>query len=385
MVDFDSLMQPIDSDNPSGKDLRLDPADTIFPQLETMRQEIDPTIDPGGESKSADWPGVVQLAGDTLSSGCKDLELGAILTQGLVRVEGFPGLLTGLRLLRGLVTDFWPTVHPGWDEGEIVEPIRARPLSWVGSAKDFLLSIKAVPLSSPIGDTPYSWFDYEQSQRVDQAARQSDQGPYQELVASGFITGEQWRSSLGATPPERMELVTSALTECLDELRNLDRACEEQFEEDPPFFLDLRNLLEEIQEYLVSFQSSAGAAVAAVPAPEVAATGTAAPVLTTPTAASGVPAGPISSRDEAYRRLREAAEFLRKTEPHSPVPALVDRAVRWGNMNFENLFEDVVKNKDARTQTRDLLGLNTEGSSTKPKTSPPPTSAASQSPKRMNG
>ena len=55
--------------------------------------------------------------------------------------------------------------------------------------------------------------------------------------------------------------------------------------------------------------------------------------------ASGAPAGPIASRDEAYRRLREVAEFLRKTEPHSPVPPLLDRAVRWGNMSFEKLFD----------------------------------------------
>jgi predicted component of type VI protein secretion system len=73
------------------------------------------------------------------------------------------------------------------------------------------------------------------------------------------------------------------------------------------------------------------------------------------------PSGPITSRDEAYRRLREAAEYLRKTEPHSPVPSLVDRAVRWGNMTFENLFDDVVKNQDVRSQTKDLLGLQESG------------------------
>jgi type VI secretion system protein ImpA len=55
--------------------------------------------------------------------------------------------------------------------------------------------------------------------------------------------------------------------------------------------------------------------------------------------------------------LREVAEFLRKTEPHSPVPPLIDRAVRWGNMTFENLFDDVVKNQDVRSQTKEMLGL----------------------------
>ena len=221
MVDFDALMQPIDPDNPSGIDIRLDAADTTFAQLEEMRQEVDPAIDPGGQAKSADWAGVVRLAGEVLAERTKDLELAAIYTQGLAIQEGLPGLLTGLRLVRGLVTDFWETVHPGWDDGEIIEPIRARPLSWLGSAKDFQLAVKKIPLSAPIGDVPRTWFDYEQSQRVDKAAVQADQGPYQELLEAGFITGEQWRGSLAATPPERMAEVRTGLTDCLAELEEL--------------------------------------------------------------------------------------------------------------------------------------------------------------------
>jgi type VI secretion system protein ImpA len=363
MVDFDSLLQPISADNPSGNNIRLDPSDATFTQLEVMRQDVDPTTDPGGETRSADWKGVVRLASEALTTRSKDLELASFLTQAMVETEGFSGLLTGLRLQRSLVGEFWPTLHPGWDEGEIIEPIRARPLSWLGSSKDFLRSVKNIPLSAPIGDEAFSWFDYEQSQRVDQAARQSDQGPLKELLASGFIPGEKWRSSLSGTPPERLQGVLTAIAECLAELQNLDQACEEKFQEDMPFFLDLRNLLEEIKEYLEQAQAGSVDAMADDAAPgegfaEGAAGQPGAAAATAGAAAvAAPPPGPISSRDEAYRRLREAAEYLRKTEPHSPVPMLLDRAVRWGNMNFENLFDDFVKNKEARSQTRDLLGL----------------------------
>lgn len=391
MVDFDALMQPIDAESPSGGDLRLDAADTTFAQLDEMRQEIDPAINPDGVAKSAHWPGVVELTAETLSTRTKDLELAAILTQGLVVTEGLPGLLTGLTLVRRLVTDFWETVHPGWDEGEIIEPIRARSISWIGSAKDFLAVVKKIPLSAPIGEEPHSWFDYEQSQRVDRAATQADQGPYQELLADGFITGEQWRGSLGGTPPERMEAVQSGLTNSLAELQALNTACEEKFQEDAPFLLDLRDLLEEIQQYLEQFQSSSSGASAATqagkapqPAPAAAPSSPMAQTNPNPNATAAAPAGPIASRDEAYRRLREVAEYLRKTEPHSPVPPLLDRAVRWGNMSFEKLFDDVVKNKDAQLQTRDLLGLEIKSPEKKPVARQGSTPAAGQSPKRMN-
>ena len=54
-------------------------------------------------------------------------------------------------------------------------------------------------------------------------------------------------------------------------------------------------------------------------------------------AARQVSAGPIQSRAEAYKRLGEAADYLIKAEPHSPVPYLVKRAVAWGNMSFGEL------------------------------------------------
>ena len=383
MVNFDALMQPIGPDKPSGDDLRLDSSDTTFAQLEEMRQEIDPAIDPGGTAKRADWPGVVKLAEEALIGSTKDLELAAILTQGLVVQEGFPGLLTGLRLVKGMISDFWETVHPGWDEGEIIEPIRARPLSWLGSSKDFLLAVKRIPLSAPIGAAAHSWFDYEQSQRVDKAAIMADQGPLQELLAAGLITGEQWRGSLGGTPPERMETVQAGLTDSLGELEELNKTCEEYYKEDSPYLLDLRNLLEEIHQYMSQFQSSsagAGPADSAASQPDALPGAQATPLV--PVAAGS--GGPISSRDEAYRRLREVAEYLRRSEPHSPVPPLLDRAVRWGNMTFEKLFEDVVKNKDAQMQTRDLLGLESERSAPKSINSQSSPPAAGQQPKRMN-
>ena len=74
-------------------------------------------------------------------------------------------------------------------------------------------------------------------------------------------------------------------------------------------------------------------------------------------AAGGSLHGPIKSREQAFRGLREIAEFLRRTEPHSPVAPLIDRAIKWGNMSFTTLFTDVVKNPEVRNQVLEVLGL----------------------------
>lgn len=391
MPEFDDFLKPISAEKPAGENVRLDGADLTLSQLEEMRTAVDGALDPSGESRAQDWKGVVRLCEETLTTRTKDLEIAAYYTQGLAYTEGWGGLLKGLRIVRGLVEEFWESVHPGWDDGEIVEPIRARPINWLASSREFLTAVKKIRVTDPIGGTQHTWFDYEQSKRVDSAAIHADQGPYQELIASGLISGEQWRGSLGGTPPERVEAVQSALREVIAEIAALDKACEDRFEEDPPYMMELVQLLEEIQDYLEQYQASGGVAQAeAQPAPQAAAASAAA----TPAAAaaptnSGVAAaaGPIATRDDAYRRLREVAEYLRKTEPHSPVPALLDRAVRWGNMSFEKLFDDVVKNREARTQTRDLLGLEA-ASDPNPGAAPAESSARQRmndsSPKRLS-
>ncbi len=67
--------------------------------------------------------------------------------------------------------------------------------------------------------------------------------------------------------------------------------------------------------------------------------------------------GPVGSRVDAMRRLQEVADFLRRTEPHSPVSYLVQRAVKWGNMPLEDVIKELVKDSGARDAIFETLGL----------------------------
>ena len=68
--------------------------------------------------------------------------------------------------------------------------------------------------------------------------------------------------------------------------------------------------------------------------------------------------GLIRSREEAYRRLAEAADYLLRTEPHSPTPYLVMRAVAWGNLPLTGLLQELVQNEGDLQQLYKLLGMN---------------------------
>jgi len=47
----------------------------------------------------------------------------------------------------------------------------------------------------------------------------------------------------------------------------------------------------------------------------------------------------IESREQAYRILGEVADYLERTEPHSPTPYLIRRAISWGEMNFHKFLQ----------------------------------------------
>jgi type VI secretion system protein ImpA len=73
-------------------------------------------------------------------------------------------------------------------------------------------------------------------------------------------------------------------------------------------------------------------------------------------------AGPaIRSRDEAYGLLQAAAGYLGRTEPHSPTPWLVRRAVGWGGMELGELLETLIGEGYDLKSLRLLLGLAGDG------------------------
>lgn len=73
-------------------------------------------------------------------------------------------------------------------------------------------------------------------------------------------------------------------------------------------------------------------------------------------------AGAIASRQEALRRLTEIAGYFEKTEPHSPVSYLVNRAVAWGNMPLDKWLRDVVKDDSVLAGIRETLGIKEDES-----------------------
>lgn len=73
------------------------------------------------------------------------------------------------------------------------------------------------------------------------------------------------------------------------------------------------------------------------------------------------PAGVIATREEAFRRLAELADFFIKAEPLSPVGHLLQRASNWGKMSYKDLYMELLaQNREGRAMLMDALGIKRE-------------------------
>jgi type VI secretion system protein ImpA len=62
------------------------------------------------------------------------------------------------------------------------------------------------------------------------------------------------------------------------------------------------------------------------------------------------------SREEAIAMLTSIAQYFKQNEPQSPVPYLLERAVKWGNMPLEAWLSDVIKDSNVVNSVKDMLG-----------------------------
>lgn len=364
VLDIEGLLRPIDGDNPSGENLRYS---GIYDEISNARR-ADKVASQGEwqtELKVADFRQVIEIAVPALEQRSKDLQIAVWLTEALIEEHGFVGLRDGVRLLSGLESTFWDTLYPEIDEGDMEG--RANAVSWLDIQGG--ISVTKVPITAGSG---HSFIDWEDSKRFDipenyESLDSDSRERFQELKHQAETerrtTGDMWRKAKAQTPRQFYEELDVLLDECWAAVRELDRVNEEKYDaRQMPGLSNLQKSLEKVhaqvkkllEEKRLEEPDEAGAEEYGESGAETASGGS----------FNGGGGGSVQGRADALRRLAEIAAFFQKTEPHSPVAYLVQRAVKWGNMPLDSWLQDVIKDENVLFQLRQTLGLDTvDGSS----------------------
>lgn len=239
-IDLDKILAPIEGENSAGENLRYDP---VYDEIKEARRE-DEVLEQGEwqhELKTADWPKVFDLAVDTLTARSKDLQIAVWLFEALVKLDGFPGVAAGLKIINSLLNEYWENLYPEIEDDDL--DYRVGPLELLNDK--LWLAIKEIPLTDPGVSAGYSWIKWQESRQV---STESDPDVRREMIKSGKPTDEEFDLAVSHSSKDFYKNLTAEIALALEEFQQLDATVDEKFGRDAPRLAELKTALEDCQQ-----------------------------------------------------------------------------------------------------------------------------------------
>lgn len=358
LIDINALLAPISEASAVGKDIREDPSPTSSYSLikdarsSARAAERNSMFDGGSTEASENWQKILDLAPKILTKASKDLEVACWYTEALVRKAGFRGLRDGFTLLKRLIENYWDEdLYPLPDEDGIETRVASiTGLNGEGSDGVLLAPIRSIHITEDHPPGPFSFWQYKQAldvKRISDDATRSDQAS-----KIGF-TLEDITNVVELSSQEFYVNLRDDITACLNEFRAisemLSKLCGNQ---DAPPTSKITGLLSDTLSTINH--------VAKLKFPVDISAEESSDDMTEDTSGSGTSGkGPIKNRTEAIRQLHRISEFFRKTEPHSPISYVIEKAVKWGDMTLPELISELIPDSSSRHTYSSLTGVTT--------------------------
>ncbi|MBZ9661781.1 type VI secretion system protein TssA [Mesorhizobium sp. ESP-6-4] len=364
MIDLALWLNPLNGENPSGEDLRNDPA---FHELERLAEPQlkvvhDGNSKPTSQPSPVDWAAVLEKAEELRARG-RDLRLLVIVARALANEEGLAGLAQGLTLIARTFEQYWDTMHPSLRTGAPRDAALRRInalLDLQNGQEGLLANLRQMAFFSPRAIGPISGRDLEQAaldERVMLQEAASGLGAAEKaaLTSAHNQLLNRVRTGCAAQIDQAADVMTSLLADAraaIAALDAVDAALNARIDGHGATVPELKKFL---QRLLTTLERNSGAGAtangAAKAAPQAAAepamparnghgAETMASVASAVEASTGLP-DRINSRDEVVKCLDLVVAFYDRTEPSSPIPHLARRVRRMVHMDFVELMEDL--------------------------------------------
>jgi type VI secretion system protein ImpA len=363
LVEIQSLLQPIAEDSPTGTDIREDFSptsryQTIKSERNLARAAERQSIHDGDSQEAfGHWRKIATLAPQILQEQSKDLEVACWYTEAMVRLHGFAGLRDAFLIIDGLIETFWDDLHPMPDEYGMETRVSCLSgLNGEGAEGVLIAPLRKVEITGSDNPGPFSFWQYLQAldlqKIVDEQSRRS------KIADLGFSL-DDIDKSVAQSDDSFFVDIRDDLAEAIELYRKIGRNLDEKcgLDDAPP----TRTIVEILEE-------CAGAVnhIAKLKFPtEVSTADDSGGEQSTGAEQSGAgsPAavahkGPIATREEAFRQLLEISEYFLKTEPHSPVSYVLQKAVKWGNMPLGDLIQELIPDSSSRERYSELTGVS---------------------------
>lgn len=382
MFSIEDLLAPVSGSNPCGEDIAFS---VEVDEVAKARSSDDPALDQGEwvrTLKEADWPFVARRSAELIQMRSKDLRLAVWMAEAQAMTRGFRGLGDALQLLAGLCEQYWDGLYPAAEDGDCEQRIGnlawlvngvAQWITWIPVAQDGALCIADFDAARQRGRQPAA------ANAAWGSAPQPAGPSVEELDARRRTNTAQFNQCL-----------MRDASYCLHSMQMLEDELDKRLGDSGPGFAAARDALQDAIAFIALLLPSpeeclahhAGGSDPATPhdmaandavaggelaaaidggsrlsalAPSAAgrsAAGSATAAHLPPAAA-----GAVMNRAQALAQLRLVAEFFRRTEPHSPVAYLAEKAAAWGEMPLHLWLRAVVKERTSLAHLDELLGV----------------------------
>lgn len=320
-VDLQAWLAPIDGDAPCGEDLEYDPEFMAMERAATPKAE-QVMGNESMPSEEPDWREVLKMT-EALGRRHRDLRTVFHYGRAQLRRNGLVAGLNTIVLSQRMLEEFWDGVHPQLDPDDDNDPT-AR-INVLGSWADSELYLSLLR-TTPFVESPMAGrFSLRQLRLAegDISPREDEDVPSVALI----------EGAASEMDPAELQSKRQALQDAIAALGRIESVFQEKANTQGPGLQPVIDELNTILDFLTQHgggEVGDSGADGAAPAQAGGATGT----------AVATPAGAITTRDEAAKRLDTISSWFEKNEPSSPVPLLLRRAQRLVGKSFIDLVED---------------------------------------------
>ena len=358
ILNLSNLIRPINANNPCGKDIRLETTAHLYYQIKDARtaaRNIERQALQGiAHENSANWSIVQEQAISILERQSKDLEVAVWLTEALLRKYSFAGLKEGLQLLKSLIQNFWNDLFPLPDEDGISTRLASLiSLNGEENSGTLIVPIAMTPLTQGNTIGPFALWQYQQASEL---LKITDPDKQAQRVASGAITLDYFMKAIAETSATFIESILQDLESCVSEYKTIICLLEEKYDYHA---IPCSRIIAELNACIDCLKFTTKNKLISSPILEFKNNNFIASANNNfEDDTSLLNNHEPLNRHNALTALADIANFFRLSEPHSPIPYLLERTIQWSEMSLPQLLKHLVIDEQARRHISNLTGIN---------------------------
>lgn len=342
-----TLLVPISPDAPGGINIEYE---QIYDDIRKSRESDDEDLqqDQWGvvDPRCADWHKVIRLCETALTKMSKDLQVSCWFVEALTHLKGLEGAEVGINFLGEFISRFWFQCWPALDgEGVAFRNGKINRLD-----RDLSKTLSGLPLLQIPESSLIHWrkvLAFEHKIAVSPKSRDDL------IVMEGDLTMDAFIRSVTKISSVELSLQAGMLPSIHENLNRLEECYFTLSQEEPhSLFLLTRQALDDISDFLQNIAQRISPAITETMSWSL-------PPETDIPSLSNISGQNYSndmlSRDKAISQMLSIAHFFRQTEPSSPVPYLMERAVRWANMTLAEWLEEMLSDSNSLKEINNVL------------------------------